>query len=55
VEKQPKVKQKLTVRLEDDLYERLKIRAVKERRTLQTIVDMAIEQYLKTPLNGGSR
>jgi hypothetical protein len=44
----------LTVRLRDDLAERLKIRAVKERRTLQAIVIVVIEQYLKTS-QGGSR
>jgi len=45
---------KLTVRLDDDLAERLKERADKERRTLQTVVTVAIEQYLTTPLKGGS-
>jgi predicted transcriptional regulator len=39
---------KLTVRLGDELAQRLKIRAVKERRTLQAIVTVAIERYLGT-------
>ena len=39
---------KLTVRLGDDLAERLKIRAIRERRTLQAVVTVAIEQYLST-------
>ena len=43
-----KALRKLTVRLDDDLAERLKIRAVKERRTLQAVVTGAIEQYLST-------
>ncbi len=46
---------KLTVRLPDDLSERLKIRAIKERRTLQAIVTIAIEQYLKGSSKGGAR
>lgn len=44
---------KLTVRLTEDLAERLKIRAVKERRTIQAVVTIAIETYLKTGLKGG--
>jgi len=55
MQEQPKAKQKLTVRLDDGLYEHLKIRAVKERRSLQVVVAVAIEQYLKTPLQGASR
>lgn len=46
---------KLTVRLGDDLAERLKIRAVKDRRTLQAIVTIAIEDYLKGSSKGGAR
>jgi predicted transcriptional regulator len=43
---------KLTVRLDNDLAERLKMRAGSERRSLRTVVTMAIEQYLKTPVGG---
>jgi len=46
---------KLTVRLSDELAGRLKERADKERRTLQTVVTVAIEHYLKTPPKGESR
>ena len=46
---------KLTVRLTDELAERLKIRAIKERRTLQAVVTVAIEHYLSTSLKGGPR
>jgi len=46
---------KLTVRLNDDLAARLKVRAIKERRTLQTVVTVAIEHYLTTALKGGAR
>ena len=41
---------RLTVRVPETLAERLKIRAVKERRTLQELVTEAIEAFLKTPL-----
>lgn len=41
---------RLTVRVPETLAERLKIRAVKERRTLQELVTEAIEALLKTPL-----
>jgi predicted transcriptional regulator len=53
-QREAKAMWKLTVRLDDDLAERLKERADKERRTLQTVVTVAIEQYLTTPLKGGS-
>jgi predicted DNA binding CopG/RHH family protein len=41
---------KLTVRLPESLVEKAKIRAVKERTTLQDMVTLALETYLKTPL-----
>lgn len=41
---------KLTVRLPEKLVEKAKIRAVKERTTLQDMVTVALEAYLKTPL-----
>ncbi len=37
---------KVTVRLTAELAERLKARVERERRTLQTVVTLAIEQYL---------
>jgi hypothetical protein len=40
---------KTTLRLPTSLLERAKIRAIKERRTLQEIVADAITTYLKTP------
>ena len=46
---------KMTVRLNADLAERLKQRVDKERRSLQTVVTVAIEQYLKTAKGGESR
>jgi hypothetical protein len=41
---------KTTLRLPDNLLERAKIRAVKEKRTLQDITTAALEAYLKMPL-----
>jgi hypothetical protein len=41
---------KTTLRLPDSLLERAKIRAVKEKRTLQDITTAALEAYLKMPL-----
>jgi hypothetical protein len=41
---------KLTVRLSEGLVEKAKIRAIKERTTLQDIVTAALEAYLKTPI-----
>ena len=41
---------KTTLRLPENLIERAKIRAIKERRTLQEITTTALEAYLKTPL-----
>ena len=38
------------MRLPENLLERAKIRAVKEKRTLQDITTAALEAYLKTPL-----
>ncbi|HKN01435.1 MAG TPA: hypothetical protein VJX23_13035 [Candidatus Binataceae bacterium] len=49
---------RLTVRISPDLVERVKIRAVRERTTLQALVAAALEAYLKTPLSkreGGGR
>jgi predicted HicB family RNase H-like nuclease len=39
-----------TVRLPETLIERIKIRAVKERRSLQELAQLAFEAYLKTPI-----
>jgi plasmid stability protein len=44
---------KLTVRLPDSLVEKAKIRAVKDRRTLQDLVNDALEAYLKSPAKRG--
>ncbi len=41
---------KTTLRLPESLIERAKIRAIKERRTLQAITADALEAYLKTPI-----
>ena len=41
---------RLTVRITDALEERIKIRAVKERITLQELTTSALEAYLRTPL-----
>jgi plasmid stability protein len=38
---------KLTVRLPDGLIQRAKIRAIKDRRTVQDLVAEALEAYLK--------
>lgn len=47
---------KVTIRLPDSIIERAKIRAIKERRTLQDITAEALEVYLKrTEREGGSR
>jgi predicted transcriptional regulator len=54
-QREAKAMRKLTVRLDEDLAERLKGRIEKERRTVQTVVTAAIERYLRTPLKGGSR
>jgi len=43
---------KLTVRLPNSLIEKAKIRAVKDRRTLQDLVSDALEAYLKSPASG---
>ena len=40
----------LTVRVPPDLIERAKIRAIKEKSTLQKIVAAALEAYLKTAI-----
>jgi plasmid stability protein len=41
---------KLTVRLPDKLLEELQVRAARERRTLQDVVNDAITVYLRSPL-----
>jgi len=48
---------KTTLRLPTSLLERAKIRAIKEKRTLQEITAAALEAYLKTPIarTGGER
>jgi predicted HicB family RNase H-like nuclease len=47
---------KLTVRLPESLVERAKIRAIKERSSLQDLTATALEAYLKTkPQKGESR
>jgi hypothetical protein len=40
----------LGVRVPESLIERAKIRAVREKSTLQDLVETALEAYLKTPL-----
>src|ERR1700730_3348933 len=44
---------KLTVRLPDSLIERAKIRAIKDKLTMQDLVTEAIEAYLKTSAKRG--
>jgi predicted DNA binding CopG/RHH family protein len=44
---------KLTVRLPDSLIERAKIRAIKDKLTVQDLVTEAIEGYLKTSAKRG--
>jgi predicted DNA binding CopG/RHH family protein len=41
---------RLTVRITDTLAERIKIRAVREKLTLQELTARALEAYLRTPL-----
>jgi predicted DNA binding CopG/RHH family protein len=41
---------RLTVRITDALAERVKIRAVKEKLTIQELTARALEAYLRTPL-----
>jgi hypothetical protein len=43
---------KLTARLTENLAERAKIRAIKEKRTLQEVVALALEAYLRGPMEG---
>jgi predicted DNA binding CopG/RHH family protein len=45
----PEAMFKLTVRLPESLIENAKIRAVKERTTLQEMVAEALAAYLKAP------
>jgi predicted DNA binding CopG/RHH family protein len=40
----------LGVRVPESLIERVKIRAVKEKSTLQELVEIALEAYLRRPL-----
>jgi predicted DNA binding CopG/RHH family protein len=44
---------KLTVRLPDSLIEKAKIRAVKDKLTMQDLVADALEAYLKSAKRGG--
>jgi predicted DNA binding CopG/RHH family protein len=44
---------RLTVRITEALAERVKIRAVKERLTIQELAAHALELYLRTPLKRG--
>jgi predicted DNA binding CopG/RHH family protein len=44
---------KLTVRLSSSLIERTKIRAIKDRLTVQDLVNDALEAYLKSPAKRG--
>ena len=48
---------KTSLRLPVALLERVKIRSIKERRPLQEIACVALEAYLKTPIEreGGAR
>lgn len=46
---------KVTVRLPEALVERIKIRAVKERRSIQELAQLAFEAYLKTPITREER
>jgi hypothetical protein len=47
---------KFTVRLSRSLADELKIRAVRERKTLQEIAAIALTTYLRTPIGkGGER
>lgn len=41
---------KVTVRLPEALMERIKIRAIRERRSVQDLAAAAFEAYLKTPI-----
>jgi hypothetical protein len=41
---------KTTMRIPADLLERAKIRAIKERRTLQEVTATALEAYLRKPI-----
>jgi hypothetical protein len=41
---------KTSLRVPENLLERAKIRAIKERRTLQDLTIAALEAYLETPL-----
>ncbi len=47
IEKEVKPVHRFTVDLEDDLWESLKIRAVKERATMREIIIALIKEYLK--------
>jgi hypothetical protein len=40
----------LAVRLPESLVQRAKLRVVREKTTLQEMVEVALDAYLKTPL-----
>jgi predicted DNA binding CopG/RHH family protein len=40
---------RLTVRITESLAQRIKIRAVREKLTLQQLTALALEAYLRTP------
>jgi len=44
---------KLTVRVPDNLIERSKIRAIKDKLTMQDLVTEALEAYLRNPAKPG--
>ena len=46
--KKPTPTAKVTVRLPGKLVERIRLRARRERRTFQTIVEIALEAYFAT-------
>jgi hypothetical protein len=46
---------KLVARIPRELLKRAKIRAVQDETTLQEIVALALEAWLKTPAKGGNR
>lgn len=42
---------RMTVRVPESLAERVKIRAIKEKLTIQELTARALESYLRTPLS----
>jgi predicted DNA binding CopG/RHH family protein len=49
--REPEAMTKVTIRLPQNLVERGKIRAIKERRNFQDVIAEALEAFLKTPLD----